>query len=117
MRSTRQLEVSPAILREGLSGKKERRPRKRRAPPRRWRSEFFDAVIAHRKFGINDIVDQRRGGESGRFELLNRPVSPGSIIGHEIEQDIRVDERQTSPRVSAMIASVVSPSPAYPRSF
>jgi hypothetical protein len=59
---TRSRPTGPAIPREGLSGKKQRRPRKRRDDQSRLvdeRVQFLDALIADRKFGINDIVDQQ----------------------------------------------------------
>src|SRR6478736_9801367 len=78
--------------------------------------KLFDPFVPNSHFGIYDVVDQQWAGNACPFELLDRPVGPGVVIGHDIEQDICVDKRHSSPRVSAMIASVSSPLPAWPRS-
>jgi hypothetical protein len=40
-----------------------------------------------------------------------------AIVGDKVEENVCVDQRHASPRVNAMIASVLIPFPAWPRSL
>ncbi|MDB5523577.1 MAG: hypothetical protein JWM58_1340 [Rhizobium sp.] len=77
--------------------------------------QVFDSFVANSQLCINDVVDKQRATKACRIELSDRPFGPNGIICHKVEEDVRVDKRRASPRVNAMIASVLSPLPAWPR--
>lgn len=59
---------------------------------------------------MDDIIDREGIKQCGGLKLGLRPRSPDRIFRNEVEQDVRVDqEHAQSPRVSAMISSVVIP--------
>ena len=60
--------------------------------------EILYAIVTDRGLGIDDIVDEDRAGQSSLFETRQRPFRPIRIVGHEIEQDIRVDQDHVSDR-------------------
>jgi hypothetical protein len=71
---------------------------------------------ADRELRIHHGVDHNGAAHCGGVELTSGPARPFGIICCNVEEYIRVDQRhQLSPRVSAMIASVVSPQAAVPR--
>lgn len=77
--------------------------------------ERFHGFKPRRQFGIDDVVDDQRTRSLSTGERLRRPILPNRISGQQIQQHIRIYERQSSPRVRAMISSVVRPGPSMPR--
>src|SRR5262249_47058364 len=76
----------------------------------------LDMRVADRELRITDGVDHNEAAHCGSVELTYRPARPFGIICRNIEEYIRVDQRhRLSPRLSAMISSVVSPLVAVPR--
>ena len=70
--------------------------------------EPFLLAISNGELGIDTVIDENIALKRGGFQLRYGPFSEILIIRHNIKKDIRVDEDHPSPRVSAMIASVLS---------
>src|SRR6202044_1101984 len=64
---------------------------------------------SNRKLRVNDRVDQQRTASMGGHDRMTRPIRPCAIAGRDVDQDIRVDEDQSSPRVMRMTSSVERP--------
>ncbi|MEJ1932453.1 hypothetical protein WDZ92_19625, partial [Nostoc sp. NIES-2111] len=78
--------------------------------------DVLDVLVADREFGTDDPVDDNGAQCGPGVEVLHRPLRPGRIVLSDIEQDIGVDQDQPeSPRVSAMISSVLRCVVAVPR--
>jgi hypothetical protein len=76
----------------------------------------LDTRVADRELRIHYGVDQNGAARCSGVELTQGPTRPFGIICCNVEEYIRVDQRhRLSPRLSAMIASVVSPLVAVPR--
>jgi len=100
----------------GLKEGGKRRLSKPRAAVRENPVDILDARIPDRKLDIDDRIDQRRTSNCGNVELMKRPGRAVRVVRRNVEEDIRIDERhQGSPRVNAMISSVVSLLVAVPR--
>lgn len=105
----------PAVLCKYLSGKEKSCPwygRHFKAGRIKKRVEILDAGVANGELGVDRVIDQQWSIESRGLKLGNRPICPVWIVRNKVEQNVGIDERHDSPRVSAMIASVESPSPA-----
>src|SRR6185312_703680 len=68
-----------------------------------------------RQFGVDDVIDDQGTRRLSTGESLYRPILPNRIPGQQIQQHVRIYECQSSPRVRAMISSVVRPGPSMPR--
>lgn len=62
-----------------------------------------------RKFRVDDRVDQQWAAGVGGDDRVTRPIRPCAIAGRDVDQNIRVDEDQSSPRVMRMTSSVEKP--------
>src|SRR5271163_3139760 len=63
-----------------------------------------------RELGIDGYVGQQGSTPASRGERFAGPVCPLGAARRDIDEDIGIDERQTSLRVIAMTSSVVNPS-------
>src|SRR5258708_5171022 len=83
------------------------------------RVEVLDSRIASRNLSVDDRVDDQTKAVSRTLHCRGRPAVPARILRREIEQDVAVDHhgRHYSPRVRAIISSVVIPTLALPRKW
>jgi len=58
--------------------------------------EFLDPQEGRCEFGVNDAVDDQAILERQGFQLTLRPFRPMRIDGHDIEQNVGIDEDQGS---------------------
>src|SRR5271167_1034013 len=63
----------------------------------------------NRKLRVDDRVDQQWAAGMGGDDRMTRPIRPWAIAGRDVDQNIRVDEDQSSPRVMRMTSSVERP--------
>lgn len=68
-----------------------------------------------REFGVDDGVDGNRALRNCSAKLLLRPREPDWIGGGDVQQDVRVEENHSSPRVSFITSCVFVPEIAAPR--
>src|SRR5262245_10834544 len=108
--------AAPAILQKHLTGQKRGFERDRFADESvSWKScvQVFDAREVNRHFAVDDRVDDQPGGFGRRGQRRGRPIRPIRILGKDVEDHAAIDQNGGhSPRVRAMISSVVMvPSP------
>jgi len=68
---------------------------------------LLDSGIADREFSIDHRVNKKRAPRCGGIKVRVGPFRPSVVVRRDVEQDVRIDERYRSPRVKAMIWSVV----------
>lgn len=78
--------------------------------------EFFDRWVTDGQFWVNNVVDRDLVSGGREIQLLSGPLSPPRVSRNEVQKDVTVDKDQSesSPRVRAMISSVVISSLALP---
>ncbi len=79
--------------------------------------EGLDGIEAHGHLGVDEGVDDERRLVRDVLERAAGPRAPGGVGGHDVEQDVAVhhDGTHPSPRVRAMISSVVISTSPRPR--
>jgi hypothetical protein len=84
-----------AVLLKHLSGQEQRRSRRRRDLDhgvRKHGVEILDSLISNRGLSIDHVVDEHWAAQGSFLKTGERPFRPIGIIGHEIEQNVRVDQ-------------------------
>ena len=74
-------------------------------------------LVPRGKLRIDHRVYDERTINRHIVQCSGRPTRPDGILCDEVQQDIGINQRQSSPRVIAIISSVLSPGPAWPRNF
>lgn len=83
---------------EGLPGEEASFKGNRLTFDRRFRQRRFqvlDTRISDRNLGIDDCVDDKAKAICGIFQRRGRPREPSRVLGHDVEQDVAVDENGT----------------------
>src|SRR5579864_4175604 len=101
-----------AISPKRMSGKKQRefwRWCSRNGQSIECQVQFKDIWKARRQLCIDDLVDGKCVTRLCKTQRDKRTVLPDWVLGKDIDQDVGIDEYQSSPRISFMNSSVVIP--------
>jgi hypothetical protein len=56
--------------------------------------ELLDSRKPNRQFRVDDVIDDEIAREGRGIQPADRPVRPNGIVGHDVQQDVRIDQRQ-----------------------
>ena len=87
--------ASSPIPDEALSGEEGRLPRQRKSKEILFGEgvlEFLDPFEPDRHFGVDERIDRERAALGALREGFAGPHRPLRVIGHDVEQDVAVDE-------------------------
>src|ERR1044071_4665147 len=102
------------VLEKSLSSEKCGFVRKRlttKGTRRKRQLECLDRLVRNRNLRVDDRIDDQSGLVSRAFQRACRPLEPPTVVGRDVEDDVRVDQDRTKHGsyflVSARISSVV----------